>query len=131
MKISKLSFFGLMLGTLMWVNTAAADGWPISVLGTWSVNANNSTGSLVITTQGTTGLCRPIGGTIFGNPIQGFYCPFSGRITFLRKIAATNDTFQVYSANLGQVFGGLPLRMGGTFSSMNATFGEYNFFASK
>lgn len=131
MKTNKLFFLGLMFVTLMWVNTAAADGWPASVVGTWSVNANNATGSLVITSQGTIGLCRPIAGNIFGNPIQGFYCPFSGRITFLRKAAVNNDTFQVYSANLGQVFSGFPLRMSGTFSSMGASFGEYSFFASK
>jgi hypothetical protein len=110
---------------------ALADGWPPSVIGNWSVEANNALGQLLITSQGPVGQCRPIAGTIFGNPIQGFYCPGSGRISFLRKIASTNDTFQVYSGNLSQQLFATPLRIGGSFSSFGAFFGEYNFRAIK
>ncbi len=109
-------------------NIALADGWPASVAGTWSVLGNQSSGLLVITSQGGTGNCRPIAGTIYGNSIQGFYCPFSGRIHFLRKLPGTNTTFQVWAGNLSQL--GTPLHTGGVFSSDLDTFGEYNWQAS-
>lgn len=108
---------------------ASADGWPASVVGNWNVRANNSVGILSITSQGLVGQCRPISGAIFGNPIQGFYCPASGRIHFLRKIAATNDTIQDYTANLSQDSG--IDYMGGTFASDGGAYGEYNFSGSK
>jgi hypothetical protein len=114
-------------------NVAMADGWPGSVVGNWSVLGNQSPGTLSIASQASTGLCRAISGTIYGNPIQGFYCPYSGRIHFVRKSAQTNDTYQVWTGNLSQA--GTVNRMGGTFTSVNATLGgslgEYNFQASK
>lgn len=109
---------------------ASADGWPPSVVGTWNVKANTGIGTLNITSQQATGQCRQISGNIFGDPIQGFYCPFSGRIHFVRKQAATNDTTQVYSANLSQKIAA-PLFMGGSFSSLGSAFGEYAFTATK
>jgi hypothetical protein len=108
---------------------ASADGWPVSVVGNWTVRANNAVGVLSITFQGAAGQCRPISGAIFGNPIQGFYCPASGRIHFLRKNAVTNDTFQDYTANLSQ--DAAIDYMAGTFASDGGSFGEYNFSGSK
>ncbi len=103
-----------------------ADGWPLSVVGNWSVVANQSFGTLSITSQGL-GDCQPIKGTIFGNTIVGFYCPHSGRIHFLRNNGAT--TIQDYTANVSQT--GTTLRMGGTFASDLGAFGEYNFSGTK
>jgi hypothetical protein len=106
---------------------ALADGWPTSVVGNWNVNANNSVGTLSINTQSSTGNCRSITGTIFGNPLKsGFYCPLSGRIHFIRQ--QNGNSFQVYSANLSQ--NATTLRMGGLFSDFGQP-GEYSFFGSK
>jgi hypothetical protein len=107
---------------------AIADSWPSSVQGTWSVVANQSTGTLSIT-QSTTPLnCKAISGSIFGGPIQGFYCPSTGRIVFVRK-NSNGITVQYYQGNLSQT--GSTLRIGGSFSSLDASFGEYSFYATK
>jgi hypothetical protein len=126
--IMKKLFFGMLFTSMAFAtNIALADGWPLSVLGSWSVLANQSSGTLSITSQGT-GNCQKITGTIFGNAMVGFYCPFSGRIHFLRN-NSSGITIQDYTANLSQNVS--PLRMGGTFASDLGAFGEYNFQASK
>jgi len=128
----KKHYLAALCGTLaLAANVAWADGWPGSVVGNWSVIGNQSVGLLSITTQSGTGLCRPIGGTIYGNPIEGFYCPYSGRIHFVRKPAG-NVTTQAWTGNVSQA--AAVLRMGGTFTAVNAgggSPGEYNFSASK
>jgi hypothetical protein len=133
MKPSNLLLSILMTFSLLTLShVAVADGWPGRIVGTWAVNADNFPGNLIITSQLTTGRCPAIAGSIFGDPIQGFYCPFSGRVHFLRKNAASNDTFQVYSANLSQTSIPPGLRMGGLFSNITQSGdGEYSFFASK
>ncbi|MDZ8189433.1 MAG: hypothetical protein RMX96_31925 [Nostoc sp. ChiSLP02] len=121
-------------GTLSWGSSAYADGWPTSVAGTWSVVANQSTGSLVISQPTSTLNCKPISGTIFSTTaIEGFYCPSSGRIAFVRKLA-NNFPYQYYQGNLSQT--GSILRIGGSFSAFlkngsGGSLGEYNFSASK
>lgn len=115
-------------GSLLWGGAAYADGWPTSVAGNWSVVANQSSGTLTIT-QPTSNLnCRPISGSIFSNPIQGFYCPSSGRIVFVRK-TSSGVTTQYYQGNLSQT--GSTLRIGGSFSSLSDSYGEYSFYATK
>ena len=125
--IMKKLLFGVLFASMGFgATTAMADGWPLSVLGNWSVLANQSSGTLSITSQGS-GLCQSISGTIFGNTIVGFYCPYSGRIHFLRNSGAT--TFQDYTANVSMT--GATLHMGGTFASDLGAFGEYSFQGSK
>ena len=126
--MKKLVFGTLFASLAFGTNIALADGWPLSVLGRWSVLANSVSGTLAITSQGA-GDCQPIAGTIFGNPIKGFYCPHSGRIHFLRN-ASNGITIQDYTANLSQA-AVLPLHMGGTFASDLGAFGEYNFSGTK
>jgi hypothetical protein len=130
----KKLLFGMLFATIAFgTNTAFADGWPLSVVGNWSVQANRGTGTLSITSQGTSGNCEGITGTIYGgNPIQGFYCPFSGRIHFLRSLIYANgtlDTIQAYTGNVSQT--GATLHIGGIFADTEWSFGEYNFQASK
>jgi len=118
---------------------ALADGWPVSVVGTWASLADETVGTIQITSQLNPNLlCRSITGfytdqTSGGpNTIQGFYCPFSGRIHFLRFIHGTRITFQAWSGNLSRV-GVNPkqISMGGTFSSDLNSFGEYGWQATK
>lgn len=117
----------IVLSPIVFSQAAFADGWPTSVVGNWSVNANNTVGSLNITTQAPTGNCRSITGTIFGNSFtKGFYCPFSGRIHFIRQ--SGSNFFQVYSGNVSQ--NATTLRVGGLFSDFSQP-GEYSFFGSK
>jgi hypothetical protein len=116
---------------------AFAANWPPSVVGTWQGTANQSTVKLVITNQGASGACKSITGTLSNLPsggasnIQGFYCPQTGRVSFVRKDVKTNNTFQSYSANVSDV--GTELRLAGTFAELNMAdhLGEYGFAVQK
>jgi hypothetical protein len=123
--------------------SAFADGWPASVTGTWNVVGNQSVGTLVLTQYvGAVGAqCKPIRGTIYGvDAVEGFYCPGSGRISFLRYSGATVTPKQHWSGNLSQLVAGQPLRIGGLFATfdhnnvsgtLGGSLGEYNFSATK
>ena len=119
-----------VLATLGWSSIALADGWPSSVTGTWSARANLSTGNLVISSQGATGNCRTISGTIIGDALEGFYCPFSGRIGFARKNSA-GTPIQYYEGNVSQ--DGTIDHIGGTFAVWTAGQGQgvYSFSATR
>ena len=129
------SLFALSAGL---ANNAMADGWPLSVVGNWNIIGNQHIGTMIIATQAAVGNCRRIAGTVYpgtpvAHPIEGFYCPFSGRLQFVRKLPANNDTIQVWTGNVSQ--DGVIDRMGGTFTSVNAgaggSLGEYNFQGSR
>jgi hypothetical protein len=136
----KLAVVGLALFA---APSAFADGWPSSVTGTWSVVGNQSAGALVISQYaGAAGSqCKPIRGTIYGvDAIEGFYCPGSGRISFLRYNGITTVPKQHWSGNLSQRVTGQPLRIGGLFATfdhnnvagtLGGSLGEYNFQAVK
>ena len=89
---------------------------------------NQSAHTINISSQGTISWCKKIAGTISTDKIQGFYCPTTGRIVFLRIYAVSNDTSQVYDGNLAEV--GATDRMGGTFAEMSWS-GEFSWIASK
>ena len=112
--------------------------YPGTVVGIWNVKVNQSSATLNITSQSTSGWCRQIFGnyTYFFDTYmaQGFYCPTTGRIQFLIR---NSDfiTLLVFSANLASR--GNPNYMAGSVASFNDSFfstvslGEYSFFASK
>lgn len=128
---------------LLTASSAFADGWPASVSGTWSVIGNQSAGVLLLSQfPGLPGSqCKPIRGTIYGtDAVEGFYCPGSGRISFLRYNGATTLPKQHWSGNLSQSVAGFPLRIGGLFATFDhnnvvgtsgGSLGEYNFQAVK
>ena len=121
--------------------TSAAGASPPPNLGgtTWTVQANQSTAELVITNQGGPGgpggeTCRLIIGTIGIAPIRGWYCPSTGRITFLHNNLSSGATVRVFTGNVSDEVPGQPLNMGGTMTVVNTAFGpfgEYNFSASE
>ena len=122
------------LGSLMWGGIALADGWPSSVIGRWPMAANRSIGVLSITSQASSGQCKAIAGTIFGNNIKGFYCPGSGRIGFIRESNQGNIPVQFYSGNVSQTGNLAVLAIGGTVTNWDTTggsLGEYSFFAEE
>jgi hypothetical protein len=126
----KMLLLGISLASIAFgTNIALADGWPPSVVGTWTVTANHSNGTLLITSESSVGDCRFISGDVFSNPMHGFYCPQSGRIHFLRTVSGA--TIQDYTGNLSQALAGLPLLMTGIWDSDGGSFGEYNWSASK
>ncbi len=140
-KLMKTNFklgtaIAVSFGSLLCASAAYADGWPTSVQGSWSAVAAQSTGTLTITHPTSTLNCQPISGTLFGNStIQGFYCPTSGRISFVRVYnqgIGNGGAAQYYQGNLSLT--GSTLRIGGTqttFDTAGGSLGEYNFSATK
>ena len=138
---SRFSAAAAMLFLGVVASVAQADGWPTSAAGTYDVVGNQSTGKLVIIqNDGATGSqCKPITGTIYDDDsIEGFYCPGSGRIAFVRKqgLSAMAAARQFWSGNLSQ--SGATRRIGGTFYSTphngvsgtdGGSLGEYSFSA--
>jgi hypothetical protein len=127
-----------VLAMVVVFSALAAASRPSSIVGTWMGVANQTAVQLVITTQTTvTAPCKPITGTLNNLPsggasnIQGFYCPGTGRFSFVRKDITTNDTFQSYSGNVSNT--GTTLRMTGVFEELNLmnALGEYNFSVTK
>jgi hypothetical protein len=123
-------------GSSLCGSAAYADGWPTSVQGSWLAVAAQTTGTLTITQPTSTLNCQPISGTLFGNStIQGFYCPNSGRISFIRVYTngiANGGAAQYYQGNLSRA--GFISRIGGTqttFDTAGGSLGEYNFSATK
>lgn len=107
---------------------------PFSVTGNWSTVANQTIGNLAIVQAASAATCKPVSGNIFGSPIQGYYCPVTGRIVFARS--ANGVPFQFYEAHVSRT--GAILRMGGSFAIWNASGGgsanegvDYNFSATK
>lgn len=139
----KTSAMALCAGLLLTAGTALADGWPVSVSGLWSVVGNQHAGTLSITQFG--GLagsqCKPIRGTIYNvDAIEGFYCPGSGRLAFMRYNGNSTDPKQHWIGNLSQAVVGQRLRIGGTltaddhnnvFGTSGGSLGEYSFYAVK
>jgi hypothetical protein len=124
------------------VSSAKAAPWPASVVGTWDAWGNTSHFTLNITSQtSTVGLeCQTIVGALsdlthpgLSGVVKGFYCPDTGRISFLRSYNATpEDYFQTWTGNLSN--NGKPLRMGGTltdYTGATTSQGEFNFNATK
>ncbi|HEY1709893.1 MAG TPA: hypothetical protein VGG10_16610 [Rhizomicrobium sp.] len=112
----------------------AAGPFPASVVGIWNINANQSTLTLNIVKQKGTSPCKNIVGVLHdsvnGNAdITGFYCPFSGRISFLRMDPTSKQTYQTWTGNLS--YPGSTTYMAGEFAQeVGTTPGEYDFFGT-
>jgi hypothetical protein len=129
----KAAMIALTGSVLLSAHAAHASSWPVSVRGTWDMMADQNTPVLTITSEGTSGKCRPIGGTIVdtesgaNDVIAGFYCPDSGRISFLR------GGYQAFIGNLSDApTTGNSRLMGGTFfeeTGSTTSLGEYEWFA--
>jgi hypothetical protein len=128
---------------LLFSGAAWGDGWPASVAGVWSIVGNQSAGTLsLVQFAGAAGSqCKPVRGVIYGlDDVEGFYCPASGRLAFIRYLRQTLQPRQFWTANLSQAFAGVPLRLGGSFAAFDhdnvsgtsgGSLGEYNFHGTK
>jgi hypothetical protein len=112
----------------------AASPWPASVVGTWTMSANQSSITMTISSQKGPSTCKNIKGTLLDSingpaDIEGFYCPDSGRIGFLRESPSNKNSYQAFTGNLS--FPGSPTYMAGTFAQeVGTTPGEYDFYAT-
>jgi len=123
---------------LMVTGVSALAAPPASVANTtWTVQANQNVEQLVITTQAGPGApsnetCRGISGKIGIAPIDGWYCPGSGRIHILHQNLHSRLTMRVFTGNVSDEIVGQPLYIGGTMMTDYAAFGslgESNFSA--
>jgi hypothetical protein len=120
--------------TLLAAGAAFAATYPTSVVGTWSIRANDTALFTVsITTQSTDAPCAAITGTMGApnDPIVGYYCPATGGISFLRNSAQTGATYQVFTGQLSWT--GAKTYVTGNFSNYGGSgnSGYYGFTASK
>jgi hypothetical protein len=117
---------------------AATPTWPSSIVGTWNGVSNLTQIILTVSQQTSGGRCQLISGTIEDVPtgvvgnMQGYYCPYSGNVEFLRYPTNSTVAFQVYSANLAQnpPPKNLGLLMAGTFGQYSQSYGplgQYSF----
>jgi len=110
---------------------------PSNLSGIWAAVANVTTGELEIE-QGTStdgGYCFTVTGFIFNDPIEGYYCQYSGHLVFAR-LSANSVPFQLYDAVVSR--DGTIDRLGGSFTIWNAAGGglaneavDFNFDASR
>jgi hypothetical protein len=135
--LKKSSFAVAALVTSQFCAGVAAAAPPTSVWGTWTLLANQVYETLTITSQGNLATpCKVIAGTVGGAaaPVNGFYCPTTGRIHFIHKNLFTNLPMRVFDGIVFDRVVGSPDRIGGTYTSDYAPvlpFGYYGFGASK
>jgi hypothetical protein len=108
---------------------------PANITGGWTAIGNQTIGALNIVQAASAAVCKPIVGSIFGNSIQGYYCPVTGRIVFARRNAALVP-FQMYEGHVSR--DGAVDRIGGSFMVFNTSGGgqanegvDFNFSATK
>jgi hypothetical protein len=118
--------------TLLSAGAAMAQTYPTSVVGVWTIRANDTQPfTVTVSSQSSDSPCALLGGTM-GAPndtIVGFYCPATGMISFLRNSAQTGATYQVFSGALSWT--GAKTYMTGTFTNYSGSgdTGAYGFTA--
>jgi hypothetical protein len=125
-------------------SAASADSaWPGKIIGTWKGVSNQSPIILTVSTQSSGRMCDYISGTIqdvnggFTGPMDGYYCPSSGALQFLRYPTGGNVPFQVYNGAVSQAdppAGVKGILMGGSFGQYSLSYGplgQYSFSLTK
>jgi hypothetical protein len=121
---------------------ANAQAWPGKIIGTWRGVSNQSPIVLTVSTQSAGGKCDYISGNIkdvngrFTGPMDGYYCPSSGALQFLRYGTGGNVAFQVYNGYVSQTMppAGEKILMGGSFGQYSLSYGplgQYGFSLTK
>jgi hypothetical protein len=121
----------------------ADSAWPAKIVGTWKGLSNQSSIILTVSTQSIGKKCDDISGTIqdvtggFTSAMEGYYCPSSGTLQFLRYPTGGNVAFQVYDGSVSQANppqGVKGILMGGSFGQYSQSFGplgQYSFSLTK
>jgi len=124
--------------SLLMSGAASAATFPPNVVADWALFANQVLLDMTITSQGTTGTCPQIAGSIGTEPpdgpreaIVGYYCPSTGLISFLRNSSANGATYQVYTGQISSAPQLSSSLLGGSFASFEGGNhnGPYQFFA--
>ncbi len=112
---------------------------PNSVIGSWVILVDQTYTTLDVANQGAAGspggsACRVILGSIGVSPMNGTYCPETGRIHFLQRNPSTNVVVRTYTGSVSAATAELPAHIAGTTDVLNiglGQFGESPFSGSK
>jgi hypothetical protein len=90
------------IATMITAGAAMAQTYPTSIVGTWTIVANNTQPfTFTVQAQSSDSPCAQITGALAsGDTILGYYCPATGAISFERNASSTGVTFQVYTGSL-------------------------------
>ena len=106
--------------TLITGGAAMAQAYPTSIVGTWTIRANDTQPfTFTVSTQSSDAPCAAITG-LMGAPndtIVGYYCPATGGVSFLRNSSQTGATYQVFTGELSWT--GTKTYMTGSFSNFS------------
>jgi hypothetical protein len=114
--LTLLCAFGIV--TTMAAGAAQAQSYPTSLVGTWTILANNTQPfTFTVQAQSSGSPCAQITGVLgaTNDTLLGYYCPATGVVSFERNASATGVTFQVYNGALSTE--GSTLYMTGNFSN--------------
>jgi hypothetical protein len=117
---------------------AQAQSYPASVVGTWTILANNTQPfTLTVQAQSSDAPCAQITGVLgaTNDTLLGYYCPTTGAVSFERNSSQTGVTFQVYTGSLS--WGSGTPQMTGSFANYDDVdnngndVGAYSFAATR
>lgn len=119
MKLRTFVWIICLLTTIFSINVSYAD----PPVGTWEVIGNGFAGTLVINVdpQGN------VTGTIYGDPIEGFFDEPSHKIIFVRRIGGDPSIIQVWTGYLWSegatfcAFGDIRRQIAGSFEAFAST----------
>jgi len=106
------------IATVITAASAMAQSYPASIVGTWTIFANNTKAfTFTVQAQSSSGTCEQITGVLgaTNDTILGYYCPATGAVSFERNASTTGVTFQVYSGSLS--WSGKTTYLTGSFSN--------------
>ena len=119
--------------TLLTGGAAIAQTYPTSIVGTWTIRANDTQPfTFSVSSQSSDSPCALIGGLMggSGDTITGYYCAATGAVSFLRNSGQSGATYQVFTGNLSWT--GANTYMTGSFSNFAGgdNTGSFGFTAS-
>jgi hypothetical protein len=113
------------IATLITTGAALAQTYPANVLGTWSIRANDTqVFTFTVSGESSDAPCAYINGVMGApnDPIEGYYCPATGQVSFLRNSVSGGGTYQVYTGQLSWAGNSdIETQMTGSFTNYGGT----------
>jgi hypothetical protein len=106
--------------TVISAGAAFAQSYPTSIVGTWTILANNTQPfTFTVQAQSSDAPCAQITGVLgaTNDTLLGYYCPATGAVSFERNASNTGVTFQVFTGSLSWT---------GTTTQMTGSFANYD-----
>jgi len=113
------------IATLITTGAALAQTYQANVLGTWSIRANDTqVFTFTVSGESSDAPCAYINGVMGApnDPIEGYYCPATGQVSFLRNSVSGGGTYQVYTGQLSWAGNSdIETQMTGSFTNYGGT----------